>query len=89
MQYCYTNSTSSPFTPPGGRTMALRDELFLFLVRIRLGLFQQDLLTDLMYMSLQLAEKLLPGQIISIFFLESNPYMTLTRSCSEMHTPGI
>lgn len=43
MQYCYTNSTSSPFTRPGGRTMALIDELFLFLVRIRLGLFQQDL----------------------------------------------
>lgn len=40
MQYCYT---SSPFTRPGGRTMALIDKLFLFLVRIRLGLFQQDL----------------------------------------------
>ena len=34
MQYCYTNSTSSPFTRPGGRTMALIYELFLFLVRI-------------------------------------------------------
>lgn len=31
------------FNRPGGRTMALIDELFLFLVRIRLGLFQQDL----------------------------------------------
>ena len=43
VQYCYKSSTSSPCTRPGVRTMAIIDKLFLFLVRIRLGLFQQDL----------------------------------------------
>ena len=39
MQYCYTRSMSSN-PRPGGRCI---DELFLFLLRIRLGLLQQDL----------------------------------------------
>lgn len=42
MQYCYTSGMSSK-TRPGGRTMVLIDELFMFLVRLRLGLLQQDL----------------------------------------------
>lgn len=42
MQYCYTSSMSSS-PRPGGRTMVLIDKLFLFLLRIRLGLLQQGL----------------------------------------------
>lgn len=42
MTYCY--ASNMPFVSrPGSKKMSLIDELFMFLVRIRLGLLQQDL----------------------------------------------
>ncbi|XP_068690948.1 uncharacterized protein [Montipora foliosa] len=73
MQSCYTNSTSSPFTRPGGRTMALIDELFLLLVRIRLGLFQQDLAHRFNVHESTVSRKLLTGANYLYFFLGVQP----------------
>ena len=52
--------------------MALRDELFLFLVRIRLGLFQQDLLTDLIHES-TVSRKVVTWTNYFYFFLGEQP----------------
>jgi hypothetical protein len=40
MTYCYASNMS--VSRPGSKKMVLVDELFMFLVRIRLGLLQQD-----------------------------------------------
>ena len=41
MVYCYASGQRE--TRPGARNMLLIDELFMFLVRLKLGLFEQDL----------------------------------------------
>ena len=42
MTYCYAGGMQL-ISRPGSNKMSLIDELFMFLVRIRLGLLQQDL----------------------------------------------
>ena len=77
MQYCYTTSTSSPFTRPGGRVMTLIDELFLFLVRIRLGLFQQDLAHQFNVHESTVSRKVVTWANYLYFFLSIQPIWPL------------
>jgi len=74
MQYCYTTCTSSPFTRPGGRVMAPIDELFLFLVRIRLGLFQQDLAHRFNVHESTVSRKVVTWANYLYFFLVFSPF---------------
>lgn len=43
MTYIYSAGMSTQQSRPSARTMVFIDELFLFLVRVRMGLFAQDL----------------------------------------------
>ena len=54
--------------------MALIDELILFLVRIRLGLFQQDLAHRFNVHESTVSRKVVTWANYLYFFLESSPY---------------
>ncbi|CAH3177903.1 unnamed protein product [Porites evermanni] len=85
MQYCYTSSMSSN-PPPGGRTMVLIGELFLFLLRIRLGLLQQDLAHRFNVHESTVSRKVITYANYLYFFLGAQPIWP-SKEAVQKHLP--
>lgn len=85
MQYCYTSSMSSN-ARPDGRTMVLIDELFLFLLRIRLGLLQQDLAHRFNVHESTVSRKVITWANYLYFFLGAQPIWP-SKEAVQKHLP--
>ena len=68
MTYCYASGERE--NRPASRNMLLIDEMFMFLVRLKLGLFEQDLADRFEIHISSVSRKLVTWSNFCIFFLE-------------------
>ena len=69
MRYCYASGERE--SRPGSRSMLLVDEIFMFCVRLKLGLFEQDLADRFNIHRTSLSRKLITWSNFLYFFLGS------------------
>ncbi|XP_065067591.1 uncharacterized protein LOC135693131 [Rhopilema esculentum] len=84
MKYCYASGERG--SRPASRQLQQIDELFLFLVRLKLGLFEQDL-ADRFQMNISSISRKLTTWANYLYFLLGSKPIWPTRECIQKYMP--